>query len=271
MIYFILFPLYLFADSKTLIFSPLPMKDTKTIHFQFLPMIRYLEKKLKIEIKIDHNNTYDEIIKKFTLGKIDLAYLGPLPYLSLEKEYSYALPLVNFKNKKGESSYTCSLVSFISNYDSIEDIKNTKIALTQPLSTCGYLFVYDILKSFVTNIEENKYKYLERHDNVALSIIRDEFKFGGLKTDIAKEYYHLGLKELKRSKPMPNFVLVANSKTLNKNLILDIKKSLISVDKNELSSWDETIKYGVKETNIKDYTYLRNLINSTKIPHESKF
>ena len=270
-IFFMFFSLSLFSDNKTLIFAPLPMKDVKSIQSQFLPMLKYLEKKLNLKIKIDYNDTYDELLKKFSEGKIDIAYLGPLPYLSLESKYPQVMPLVNFKNENGEISYTCSLVTFISNYNSIEHMKNTKIALTQPLSTCGYLFANNILNSSYTNIEENKYRYLGRHDKVALSVIRDEFKFGALKSDIAKEYYHLGLKEIKRSESIPNFILVGNSQTLKKNLLSNIKNSLISIDKKELSTWHKSLRYGSKETNNNNYNHLRDLIKSTKIPHESNF
>ena len=129
---------FLFSDIKTLVFAPLATKDIKSIHMQFLPMIRYLEKNLGVKIKIDYNSSYDTLLEKIISGKIDIAYLGPLPYLSLERKYPYLKPLVNFKNAKGEASYTCSFVSFISTLDPSKNMTDTKIALTQPLSTCGY-------------------------------------------------------------------------------------------------------------------------------------
>jgi phosphonate transport system substrate-binding protein len=266
-----LVPLYLFSDTRTLIFAPLATKDIEDINTQFLPMIKYLEKKLNVKIKMDYNSDYDTLLEKFISGEIDIAYLGPLPYLTLEEKYSYTMPLVNFKNEKGEISYTCSFVSFISNEESIENMINTKIALTQPLSTCGYLFVNDVLNNSNTNIEKNKYKYLGRHDTVALSVIIDEFKYGGLKTDIAEGYTHLGLKEIVRSKDIPSFVLVGNSKTLDNNMLTNIKSSMLSVKKEELSSWHKNIKFGTQEINTADYDYLRKLIKSTKISHESNF
>lgn len=259
------------SDNKTIIFAPLALKDIKTIHSQFSPMIKYLENKLNRKIKIDYNANYNELLKKFIEGKIDIAYLGPLPYLSLESKYKNLVPLVNFKNKNGDSSYTCSFVSFITNNYPREGMKNAKIALPQALSTCGYLFVSDILNNSNINIEDNKYKYLGRHDKVALDIILDNFKYGGLKTDIAKEYYHLGLKELKRSKAIPNFILVANAKTLEKNIINKIRESMITIEKSELSLWHDSLKYGTKEANIHDYDNLRKIVNSFKITSKSNF
>ena len=261
----------LLSDIKTLVFAPLATKDIKSIHTQFLPMTNYLEKKLKIKIKIDYNSSYDNLLEKFINGEIDIAYLGPLPYLSLEERYPYLKPLVNFKNEKGEVSYTCSFVSFISTKSSIKNMIDTKIALTQPLSTCGYLFVHDVLNTLNTNIEKNKYRYLGRHDKVALSVITNEFKYGGLKTDIAKEYSHLGLEEIVRSKAIPGFILVGNKKTVNPQMLKDIKNTMLRVEEKELSSWHKNIKFGTKETNDAEYNHLRKLIKSTNISHESNF
>ena len=264
-------PLYLLSNDRTLIFAPLPMKDIQTTYTQFSPLVRFLEQKLNTKIKIDYNKNYDQILKKFVNKEIDIAYLGPLPYLSLEKMYSNVVPLVNFKNEKGEVSYTCSFVSFISNNNSMENMENTKIALTQPLSTCGYLFVNNILNNSNSNIEKNKYRYLGRHDKVALSVILSEFKYGGLKTETAKEYFHLGLKEIKRSSKVPNFLLVANSKTLNKEILKKIKDSILLLNKEDLSRWHKSMKFGVKEFNTKDYNHLRKLIKSLNISKEGNF
>ena len=100
---------------------------------------------------------------------------------------------------------------------------------------------------------------------------RSKYKYGGLKTDIAEEYYHLGLKEIKRSAPIPAFVWVANAQTLNEKTISDIKNIMLSIDDKELSLWDKSLKYGVKETNIDDYKNLRESLKSIKIPSESNF
>lgn len=262
---------HLFSDNKTIVFAPLPMKDMKTIDSQFSPMIRYLEDKLNSKIKLDYNTSYEQILKKFIDGKIDIAYLCPLPYLSLESKYKDLVPLVNFKNKSGNTSFTCSLVSFITNDYPKKGMKNTKIALTQALSTCGYLFVNDILNKSNIDIEENKYKYLGEHDKVASNVILGKFKYAGLKTNIAEEYYHLGLKEISRSEPIPSFILVANAKTLEKKMIDKIKQSMILINKNEISLWHKNLKYGTKETNIDDYAHLRRIIKSTKIPLKSNF
>ena len=89
--------------------------------------------------------------------------------------------------------------------------------------------------------------------------------------DIAKEYEHLGLKELVVSEKIPNFVLVANMKTLDKNLVSNIKNELLNIRKEEVSKWHKSLKFGTKESNNKDYDHLRDVIKSTLIKFESNY
>lgn len=131
----------------TLTFAPLPMENIKTVFIQFNPMIKYLEKKLNKKIILDYNNNYADILKKIIEKKIDIAYLGPLPYIELKEKYPSTIPLVHFKSSDGKIFYTCSIITFGTSDTRIENIINKKIALTQPLSTCGYLSVDALLKN----------------------------------------------------------------------------------------------------------------------------
>jgi len=221
----------------SLVFAPLPMEDTKTIFTQFDPMVKFLEKKLKKKIILDYNQNYADILKKFQENKIDLAYLGPLPYIKLKEKYILATPLVHFKSRNGNAFYTCSLISTSNTNIEIKDIKNKKIALTQPLSTCGYLSVNTLLKKEKSLLENNKYQYLGRHDSVALSVIRREFDFGGVKSSIAKKYTNLGLKELAKTPLLPSFSLIGNKATIQSDTLNQIIKIMKNIKKEETQYW----------------------------------
>jgi len=253
------------------VFAPLPTENRKTVITQFYPMVKYLEKVLNIEIKIDYNDNYHDIIQKIKQGDIDIAYLGPLPYIITTMQYPNLNPIVSFKNKNGKSFYTCSLTTFISNNTEINKINNETIALTQPESTCGYLSVNSILHKNNVNIEDNKYRYIGTHDEAALSVIRGEFSFAGVQTRIAHKYVHLGLKELAKTTPIPNFALVANLNAVNDEMLQKIKKAMLRVDEKELATWGGNIKYGCSESKDKDYDDLRKLRGLKEIPSKGNF
>lgn len=234
-------------------------------------MMKYLEKKLNKNVVLDYSTNYADLLNKFQQKKIDIAYLGPLPYITLKQEYPPVLPLVHFKNSDGNTFYTCSIVTFATDHTKIEDIKNKKIALTQPLSTCGYLYVDTLLKNSNSSLENNKYRYLGQHDSVALSIIRGEFNFGGVKSRIARKYSNLGLKVVDETPLLPGFVLVGNSETLTKETLSSIQNIMKNVKKEEFQLWGENIRYGCSEAKDTDYNNLRAIKSTVKIPPIGNF
>lgn len=256
---------------ETIIFAPLPMENIKTVFTQFDPMIKYLEKQLNKKIIIDYNQNYADILQKFKQKKIDIAYLGPLPYVALKDEYPAALPLVHFKNSDDNAFYKCSIITFSTNKTQVKDIINKKIALTQPLSTCGYLSVNALLEKSNNSLNNNKYSYLGKHDTVALSVVRGEFDFGGVKSSIAKKYSNLGLKELTQTGFLPGFALIGNQETLSLKTLQKIQTVMKNVKKEESQSWGKSISYGCSEAQDNDYNTLRKAKKTIIIPTEGNF
>ena len=99
------------AETATIRFAPLPMENRESIVLQFRPMVEFLQKKLGVTIEMNFSDDYGQILEKFMTGSIDLAYLGPLPYVELRAKYPQAEPLVHFNEANGQPAYTCALVT----------------------------------------------------------------------------------------------------------------------------------------------------------------
>ena len=263
-------------DICKLKFAPLPMEKRETIVKQFKPMFYYLHKQTGCEIEFEYSDNYSEILEKIKSGKVDLAYLGPLPYVTLTKEYKEASPLVYFKEPSGEPKYTCCVIENENDPINIEKSKKLKIALTQPLSTCGYLSTNGLLREKGNSLNRNLYRYLDRHDDVALAVARGEYDAGGLKTAIAKRYTHLGLKIIDETDPLPGFALVINQRTVSKEITNKILEALVSLDPTgkdaeTVSSWGANIKFGVTTANDNDYDVVRKLLGHDALPETGNF
>jgi len=264
-----------FAQAATLRFAPLPMENRETLLKQFRPLAVFLEKKLGVTIEFDFSDNYAEIIKKFSAGQIDLAYLGPLPYVELQAQYKQAQALVHFNEASGQPMYTCALVAIADTPLNLKEVKNRRIALTQPLSTCGYLAVNGLLQEQGSQLADNRYQYLDKHDAVALAVVRGEFDAGGLKTSIGKKYAHLGLTILAETPPLPSFGLVANQATVSAATIEAIRTALTRLDpagadKEMLQSWGENIRYGAVTAADSDYAVVRKFKGNLEIPTTDK-
>lgn len=253
---FFLLSTALFGDNRNVIkFAPLPTKKASKNIEDFLPMNSYLKEKLSIDIDYVYKKDYQDILNGFKDGSIDMAYLGPLPYVALKKEYMFVRPIISFKQKSGLSKYRCVLAKFKN--DKFDKKSQIKVALTQPLSTCGYFMTNKLLKeNFDIELKNQKYDYTMSHTNALISVVKGEYLISGAKYSIAKKYESLGVEIIAQSKLIPGFSLVVNTQTLSQKQINEIQKTLLQISNEKLKSIKGIMKYGVEKANISDYNEL---------------
>ena len=259
------------AAETTFTFAPLPMETSETVVGQWKPLLNYLERKLDIRLRIDYSQSNDEILEKFRAGKLDLAYLGPLPYVVLKENFPAVLPVVHFKEVNGQAAYTCAVVALTESKLMIKDLHSKKIALTQPLSTCGYLAADGLLRRAGTSPELNRYRYLNAHDAVALAVVRGDYDAGVLKSAIALKYKHLGLTILAETAPLPALGLVANSSRLSAETVERLRAALIEADSAVRTGWGYNIRHGAVPAVDADYDPMRKLCGQRQIPVKGNF
>jgi phosphonate transport system substrate-binding protein len=243
-------------------FAPLPLEDRKIMHEQFQGMVDYLRAETGLSIEMVYLSDYADIIEHFRHNQIDLAYLGPLPYVILKKQFSAAEPLVCFRDVSGAASYSCSLVAYGDSDLKIDSLKGKHFGLTQPYSTCGYLAVSEILGQAGRSLERdgNSYQYAGSHSKAALGVAQGEFDVAGVKTAIAKRYLHLDLHIIGESRRYPGFTLVANSNKLNPASQAKLKQALLALqpishpqDRVRVSTWGAHLRQGAVEPSQCDY------------------
>lgn len=249
---------------KEIIFAPLPTKSKTNIINDFNPLISYLENELNIKIKYKFYSSYKDIIKDIKNEKIDLSYLGPLPYVALYSEYKDVQPLVTFREKDNKHNYKCVLAKFKSS--NIDISKKQKVALTQPLSTCGYFMTNILLeKKFSKKLDEMSYSYEMSHENALLSLVKGTHDLAGAKDSIANKYKSLGVSIIKKSISLPGFTFVVNSKKIDNDLSNKIIDVLLNIPQNELKKLKKGSN-GFVKTKQDDYGNLK--VNMSKIPLE---
>lgn len=262
------------AQAETLYFSPLPMEQPEEVVKQFKPMLNFLERQLGAKIEIRYSTSYAEILEHFRTGRIDLAYLGPLPYISLRESHPQAEPLVHFLEKNGEATYSCALIS--AGAPLPRPARKKTFALTQPLSTCGYLAIDAQLRRQGDRLDQQLFRYLGKHDEVVLAVARGDYEYGGAKTSIARNYAHLGVTILAETPPLPSFALVASSRRLSAERLAQLRKVLTGLDpqtrdKTLMSEWGPQLRNGALPAVDRDYDVVRQLRSKTKIPEQGNF
>lgn len=266
--YISIFFLFLQLEARPLVFAPLPYFSNAKVLEDFLPMVNYLEEALGETIVFHYETRYDQLVTAFKENKIDIAYVGPLPLAQLQKTSSQALPIVTFHEADGQKGYRCVLVKFAND----APMKAPTIALTQPLSTCGYVKTKELVQTaFHQDLDTLRYRYVGSHDEVALSILRGDFHSGGMKESIAKEYASLGIEIIEKTALIPGFTLVANTKTLTPQQITQIQQTLLLTPKERYTTWGKDISHGMSKCDPEALRSLNALLETTYIPERGSF
>lgn len=259
------------ARASGLSFAPLPMETPDAVVATWKPLLAYLESRLDTTIRIEYTASYDELLERFIAGRIDIASLGPLPYVELKKRFPAAQPVVFFKEKDGRAIYTCTLYSPIEAGVTLNNLRGKKVALTQPLSTCGYLAVDGLLRKAGNTLENNRYRYLGSHDAVLQAVAAGRFDAGGAKTSIGEKYLPLGLAVVGETPHFPGMALVANGQRVSTSRIELLRRLLMEAPPQERGRWGEPIRHGVVVADDRDYAALRALLPPRPIPERGNF
>lgn len=256
-------------------FAPLPLEDRKIIHEQFQGLVEYLAEHTGVPVEVVHVGDYAEILERFQASEIDLAYLGPLPYVLLERSFPPAEPLACFRDESGSATYTCSLITTGESGLTLPEIKGMHIGLTQPFSTCGYLAVSQMLGEAGLALERNgnSFAYAGSHSEAALGVARGEYDLAGLKTAIAARYQHLDLHVIARSRPFPGFTLVANTESLDSDTLGRLQQALLALDpendpadRARVRRWGRHLREGTVPASACDYDGVADLLEEIPWP-----
>ncbi len=233
------------------------------------PMVDSLSQRAGVAIELRYVPDYAEILRLFQDGAIDLAYLGPLPFTILSERTDAAVPLARFREADGSERYTCALVSFADLRLEAIDPASRRVALTQPLSTCGFLATGLMLRRYGIELQTTPHDYTGSHSDVALSVVRGSHTLGGLKTDIARRHAHLGLVVEAESAPFPGFVLAGNADTLPADLLGRLTAALTTLkpleneeDAKATAGWGAEFRAGAAPASAEDFVTTRQLIRA---------
>ncbi|MCM8858005.1 MAG: PhnD/SsuA/transferrin family substrate-binding protein [Candidatus Thiodiazotropha sp.] len=242
------------ALSQEIRFAPLPLEDSRIMHEQFHGLVHYLSRESQQRIEMVFYTDYGEILQRFKHNKIDLAYLGPLPFALLSEAFDSAEPIGCFREPDGKTNYSCSLVTYGENNIDLNQLGKVQVGLTQPYSTCGYLAVSQMLEAVGRQLDEPdiNFIYAGSHTKAALGAVRGKYDLAGVKTSIALRYQHLNLQVLSTSRSFPGMVLVANSQTLSSETIDRLQDALLKLDPQHtpqhsamMQNWGGSLKNGV--------------------------
>ncbi len=256
------------ADGK-LIIGVIPEVNIVKQMERYSPLLKYLGKKIGMEVGVKPLANYGLIYEELRDGKIDAGFFGSFVYGMTHARIDIdpiALPV----RPDGVSTYAG--YTFVRNDSGIKgpkDMKGKTIALVDPATTAGYLAQKVYFKKHGLDIDKDvKIFWAGSHDAAAMAVFNKRADMGGAKNHpfnkIASENpaFKKAMVILDESPSVPDNVLAVKKGT-DAKLKEKIRSVLISMDKD--SEGSEVLKnFGAAKfivTNDADY---KNLYIMTK-------
>lgn len=161
-----------FAEPKPLVFGVHPYLTAKELLERFTPLINYLSDGLNKPVVLRVAKTYASHIELVGEDKVDIAYLGPAPYVHLVKNYGHKHLLAKIQ-VKGESTFRGAIISpENSPVKTVADLRGKRFAFGSPNSTMSHFVPRFVLwKAGITVEQLRHYKFIKNHENVVLGML----------------------------------------------------------------------------------------------------
>ncbi len=265
----LLFPLLCHADTNnyfTLAVHPYLSHDE--LKKRFSPLAEYLTETVGITFTLRIGKNYRDLIDNIGQDMVDVAYMGPAPYVQMVEGYGKKPILAQLETNYSPFYKGMIVVRADSPFKRIKDLKGHYFAFGDRLSTMSHLLPRLILhEAGVTPENLGGITFVNSHYNVALGVLAGDFDAGALKEGVYQTFRAQGLRALAITPNIPEHLFVARS-DMPPATSQKIRHSLKKLAETPLGLMIlKTIHNnatGIVDGSDTDYDQLRQLLNKMK-------
>jgi phosphonate transport system substrate-binding protein len=206
-----------------------PYLPVPEIEQRFTPLVDYLQQETGVPIKLQVAGSYDEHIKAIADNRVDIAFLGPVGYVTLVEAFGPRPILARFEVNHQPYLYGVIADSAI---DNLVMLKDKRFAFGDPESTMSHVVPrYMLLEAGIPHGRPGHVQYLGSHHNVALGVLMGDFDAGAMKKEVFDEFAPKGLRLVQMTPGVPDHVFVVRGNMPEsdiarlRNLLLALKDS----------------------------------------------
>jgi phosphonate transport system substrate-binding protein len=253
------------SDSLTLGF--LPYLTAGELLQKYTPLATYLGKAVGIPVTIKVSKDYVEHTQQAGEDKIDIAFLGGVPYVKIVEKYGKKRLLARYEMNGKPTFQGIIIVSKKSSLKNLSELTGKRMAFGDPNSTLSTLVPRYMLKKAGVTLDQLKgYEFLKNHQNVVFGVLFGEYAAGAVAQEIFDEYQIRGLRALALSPDISTHVFIA-SNTLSADLVEKLQKALYGLKeqpngKSILAAIGKDMT-GFVPVKDSDYDLLRTILKET--------
>jgi phosphonate transport system substrate-binding protein len=181
------------------------------IERHFSPLVSYLAKALGREVELIISPDYHSHIMRMGQGELDLAYMGPAPYVKLVEEYG-PFPLIARLSVMGEPEFNGVIFTREgSQIRALADLRGKRFAFGDPSSTMSHLVPLSMLEEAGVGLDDLAgHDHYDSHQDVALAVLRGKADAGAVKQEVFARYRRRGLRTVMLTPRFSEHLFVAH-------------------------------------------------------------
>ncbi|MBF0263292.1 MAG: phosphate/phosphite/phosphonate ABC transporter substrate-binding protein [Magnetococcales bacterium] len=198
------------AEEAIVRFGVIPLLNSIELTERFSPLLHQLEQALGQPVRLEVPADFRTLVERVGKQEIDIAYLGPVPYLQLTEQYG-PHPILAMEELKGSKHYHGVIfVRGDSPIRELGDLVGKRFAFGDPGSTMNHTLPMQMLtQAGVSLTDLAEHAFVGNNQNVVLSVLMGQFDAAGVKEDIYNQYADRGMRVIAESLPVPNLHFVA--------------------------------------------------------------
>jgi phosphonate transport system substrate-binding protein len=231
---------------------------------QYLPFLKYLEKKTGYKFRLRFTPVDGKIVDDLGQGKVHFAAIGAISFIRAHEKYQ-VVPLARGLNSVGEAEYRSMIVvPSNSTIKNIKDLAGKRVAFGSITSTQGHIIPRIMFARHGISLGDlGGYIYTGSHQRCADAVVAGRADACGMQDKLAESLAAKGLvKILLVSEYFPSSGIAAN-KGLPGDVLANVTRAILDFrpngrDAENLYHWQRTeMPNGFQKASLGDYSILR--------------
>jgi phosphonate transport system substrate-binding protein len=221
------------ADSSgqmPLILAVHPYLPKDEIISRFTPLAEYIARSIGRPVEVRVGRDYEEHVNAIGTDNVDIAYMGPSPYVELVDKFGKK-PLLVRQVIDGQPLLKGEIiVRQDSPLKSLSELKGRRFIFSDSNSTMGSILPQKILMQAGIPLSSlASYKFVEGHENVAMAVLAGDYDAGAVKEETFEKYEPRGLRVLAHLPSVYDHVFVTSNK-LPAELVDSLRSLLLKLN-----------------------------------------
>ena len=193
------------------------------------PFAAYVGRAIGQPITVRVGGTYAEHVFAIGHDEVDIAFVGPAPFIRVLERFGSKPILARFEVAEGKSLRGVIAVRSDSPIRSLAELRGRRVAFADPDSTMGYYVpAWMMLKAGVPLTALGGYRFVAIHPNVAVGVLSGDFDAGAMMREVYERFAPRGLRILAETSAAPERLFITRS-TLAPALIERLRATLLTM------------------------------------------